>query len=190
MTEVCNEALFQSTHAALVYAYNFSDQQYAPPPMVRLMRGGAVGSGKGLVGIDGAGQAGLILAEVMQLETPSQAVLAARFSPHDLPCECGSRCCSGHKASPAWREAIDFLTEYVLKNVLSGCASHYRLRRAMVARLYGEKVTLQEVATRCGVPRDRAQDQNSKVSKHLQAVERRAFEALDARFKLLGLIPS
>ena len=187
MTEVC-DALFESTHAALVFAYNYSDQQYSPPPMVRLMRGGTVGSGKGLVGLDGAGQAGLILAEVMQMEIPSQAVLAARFSPHGIPCDCGSKCCSGHRASAAWREAIDFLTEYVLRNVLSGCASHYRMRRAMVARLYGEKVTLQEVATRCGVPRDRAQDQNSKVSKHLQAVERRAFEALDARFKELNLV--
>lgn len=82
------EALFDSTHEALIFAYNFADQQFAKSLMARLYA--KHGSGKGLSGIDGAGEAGMIMASVMQLKQYEQDALCARYTKVKSCCKgCG-----------------------------------------------------------------------------------------------------
>lgn len=154
--------LFASAHSALVFAFNFSGQSYDRPMMNR-MADGPKRSGKGLVGLDGAGQAGMIRGEVAVLGKLHEAIVTAYYAPHSMPCDCRKSCCSGSKVNPEWSEAISFITQAAMSH-LSGLMSNHRLRRAIVAKNFGEKVSLGDVAAVCGVNRDTASAHNEKIS--------------------------
>lgn len=90
------DTLFDNAHGALVFAFNFSGQCYDRPAMNRLATP-AAGTGKGLVGLDGAAQAGFILAEVKGMGKLAEAILTARLAPRSMPCHCRSSCCASHR---------------------------------------------------------------------------------------------
>jgi len=81
VNDVAFEPLFPHAHAALLFAFRYNLEQYDPTPIAALMKRkeGALGTGKGLVGMDGASQAGRIRYEVSQLPKLEQLVIAARF---------------------------------------------------------------------------------------------------------------
>ncbi len=73
---------FSSVYGALTFAFNFSADQYAQSPMSKLVKGnGNLGSGKGLIGVDGAAQAGMIMREVCSLGYAEKMYLIALFTP-------------------------------------------------------------------------------------------------------------
>jgi hypothetical protein len=181
------EPLFGSTHAALVFAFNFSHQAYDRPRMNR-MSDGPKRSGKGLVGLDGAGQAGLIRAEVSRLNPAEAMVVTARFAPRRDRCECRQSCCSGWRPGREWRAATDHLTEYVLRMALAGTVSHYRVRNGIVRRIFGDTVNLGELAEHAGVGRDTMGDHAKRIAKHLGGIEGRAMKAIDANLFAKGLV--
>lgn len=76
---IAEDHLFDSLHAALTFAYRYSGQQYSPSIMAKMMRGSG-GSGKGLSGLDGAAQAGLIRGLLSNLDLNERNVIAAKFS--------------------------------------------------------------------------------------------------------------
>lgn len=82
-----NDAIFDSTRSAVVFALGFSTQQYGATPLSKLQRN-RIGSGKGLVGMDGAGQAGMVLAQIARLGQTDRAVIVARFAPRFEPSPC------------------------------------------------------------------------------------------------------
>ncbi|WP_407280592.1 hypothetical protein U5817_09930 [Aromatoleum evansii] len=180
--------VFHSTHAALTFAYNYSLQQYDAPPMSKLMRG-AIGSGKGLVGLDGAGQSGFVRAEVGQLPVEQQMVIAARFAPAFEDCDCGRACCSGKTAGREWSSAIEWLTSYAMRAALAGCVSHHRLRQALVMRAFGRKAaSLDELADIASVHRNTVSDQNQRVQKCMREIEAKAQRAIDDRLRNCGMV--
>ncbi|WP_348995933.1 hypothetical protein ABFG95_11985 [Achromobacter sp. HNDS-1] len=140
------EPLFKSAHAALVFALNYSMQQYDRPLMNRKAAGPATGPGKGLSGVDGAGQAGMVRVELAKLTPIQQAALVASVAPQQLPCECKVSCCSGLKLNQEWANAIRDLTTAAAAGALSGCLSNGRLRSMLIQRLFGAKVTLSQLA--------------------------------------------
>lgn len=175
--------LFPSAHAALTFALNFSMQQYDRPLMNRIASGELTagmtpGGGKGLSGLDGAGQAGMIRAELERLKPIEQAVLVAQAAPSQIPCACGVACCSGWKINPEWQDAMSVLTSAAAPAALPGCVSNGRLRSALIQRLFGAKVGLAELAERY--------DKNEKtVSAHQAKLKRWLFGGGDE--KELGL---
>lgn len=199
-----SDALFSTSHAALTFAMNFSCQQYDPPAMSKMMRGPMIGTGKGLVGLDGAAQAGMILAQLDDLPALHKAVLIARTAPNSLPCSCGARCCSGHRPNDDWTRAIAYITQEAL-GVLAGCVSHYRLRRMIVEKCFGAGSSISDMADKCGVSRDTASDHNARILRWLRgdkptkhAVKRigdrkigeeeRAWESIDETLRAIGLV--
>ncbi|MBB5448411.1 MULTISPECIES: hypothetical protein [unclassified Paraburkholderia] len=124
------EAVFEDVVHALRYAYSFNSQQYGKSLMARMY--GPPGSGRGLSGIDGAGQAGFVLAEVEKLPLVQQAVLFVRYSPPDFPCSCGADCCSGHRPNKAWNSVIEWLVTHHVAVLLPGCMRNVRLHRELV----------------------------------------------------------
>ena len=74
-----DEPLFNSTHVALTFAFEYAGQQSPRTPMTSLMRTENIGSGKGLSGLDGAAQAGFILAEVCRLSDDQHNIIVARY---------------------------------------------------------------------------------------------------------------
>ncbi|KUE88899.1 DNA-binding protein [Cupriavidus necator] len=197
MTE---ERLFDSSHAALVFAFNFSGQQYLASAMNKAMTP-ALGRGKGLIGLDGAAQAGMIRAELGMLPELHQAVLTARTAPRDIPCECRSSCCKGRRPNSEWAGAVAWLTDRAMQQ-LSGSFSHYRVRRSILEKIFGARVNLAEIAEGCGVHRNTVSDQNAKLKlwiegerakKGLNAapgVEQVAWTAIDIRLKASGMVKS
>ncbi|SIO50691.1 hypothetical protein SAMN05444172_2596 [Burkholderia sp. GAS332] len=124
------EPIFNDAVHALRYTYSFNSQQYGKSLMARMY--GPPGSGRGLSGIDGAGQAGFVGAEIEKLPLLQQAVLFVRYSPPDFPCSCGRPCCSRHTPNNARERIIEWLADYHIAALLAGCVSNMRLRRELV----------------------------------------------------------
>lgn len=158
--------LFESAHGALVFAFNFSGQCYDRPMMNRLASP-AVGSGKGLVGLDGAAQAGMIRAEVQTLGKLAEAIIIARMAPRSVPCHCRSACCAGHRPNKEWTDAISVLADYVRTTALAGCTSNGMLRREYVVRHFTRKddrISLEALAEKHDIHRDTASAHAAKVA--------------------------
>lgn len=103
-----SDGLFRSMSEALRFAYSYAGQQSPHTPMAKLMQGGSIGSGRGLVGGDGAGQAGMILGSVERLlSTEQRLVVLVRFGASIIE-ECS--CCGARGHAPWWRDAVAALS--------------------------------------------------------------------------------
>jgi hypothetical protein len=156
---------FKNAHTALVFAFNFSGQHYDRPLMSR-MADRFAGSGKGLVGLDGAAQAGMVRAEVKALGRLNEAIITARFAPRAIPCNCGAPCCSGKRQNTEWTNAVAWLSDHMRKTALAGCVSNAVLRREYVARYFTKKearASLDDVAARHGIHRNTVAAHAAKV---------------------------
>ena len=196
------EPLFESAHGALVFAFNFSGQCYDRPMMNRLASP-AIGSGKGLVGLDGAAQAGMIRAEVQTMGKLAEAIIIARIAPRSVPCHCRSACCAGHRPNKEWTDAISVLADYVRTTALAGCTANGMLRREYVVRYFSrkdERVSLEVLAERHDVARNTISAHASKVAmlfggtqakKDKAAVpgfEAAAMNAIEDRLRAIGMV--
>ncbi|MDF3939939.1 hypothetical protein P3W66_07855 [Achromobacter denitrificans] len=165
MRRTCSdeEPLFKNLHAALTFALNFRMQQYDRPLMNRVAAGSSNGEGKGLSGVDGAGQAGMIRAELDRLLPLERAVLVAAAAPSQIPCECRVSCCSGWKINPEWQDAMSQLVSAAAAGALSGCVSNGRLRSALIQRHFGADVSLAKLADRYKVSERTAEAHSAKL---------------------------
>lgn len=186
------EPLFKSAHAALVFALNYSMQQYDRPLMNRKAAGPAAGPGKGLSGVDGAGQAGMVRVELAQLPPIQQAVLVASIAPQQLPCDCKVSCCSGWKINQEWANAMSDLTTAAAAGALSGCMSNGRLRSMLIQRLFGAKVTLSKLAEEHRVDERTVSAHHAKLKRWLfggageVGLHQQASQALTQRLRACG----
>ncbi|VVD29176.1 DNA-binding protein [Paraburkholderia dioscoreae] len=189
-----SEVVFKSAFDAVRFALCYSSQQYGETLMAKRLRGDSTSQGMGLVGLDGAGQAGQIRREMWEMPDLHLAALVARAAPHDVPCCCGAQCCSGHRPNQEWRAAIAWLTDASTAYV-SGF-SHYQVRRAIVERIFGSKEDLQDIAERCGAHRNTVGNHNTAVRRWLEGgkksgevgVTQVAWSAIERRFSDLGLL--
>lgn len=181
-----DEAVFRSARGALLFAFNFTHGTLKKSALAEMM--GASGGGRGLGGLDGAAQAGMIRAEVDQLPELQRAVLAGRYAPPVVPCPCRRPCCRGEVEGQEWGASVSWITERILHEGLAGTISHYRLRRALVMRYFGRKLSLVSVADQCRVHRNTASDRNSKVVEYLRKEEKLAEYAIDGRLKQVGIV--
>ena len=196
------QPLFVSAHSALVFAFNFSGQNYDRPMMNRLASP-AVGTGKGLVGLDGAAQAGFVRAEVQGLGPLAEAILIARIAPRHMPCHCRSSCCGGKKANREWSNAIGYLADYVRTTALAGCTANGIMRREYVVRYFSrkeERTSLEDLSERHDVDRHTASAHASKVvvlfgghqarkgAQPAPGLEAVAMEAIEHRLREIGMV--
>lgn len=165
------EPLFDSAYAALAFAYRYSTQQYQPTPMARLMRG-SIGSGKGLHGLDGAAQAGLVRAMVGKLPEFERAAITARFS---------------FKSSEGYAAKI-VLIRPATASLGTGIHSR-RMVDHLVQKFYGERVYLKELAELVGMHANTMTDRWRCIRKALTELEHRAIDRAEAEFQVAGLVP-
>lgn len=177
-----DEVLFKSAADALRFAFNYSHQQYDRPLMNRLAGSQSEGKGKGLSGLDGAAQAGMIRRELSTLSTLYRAVLVAQHAPRTFVCDCGRSCCAGTRINFEWRDAVSTVASYACRLVPGG-RGRYLLRRDLVFRLYGSGATLVSIAKKRGVSEQTASEHNSRVSIWL----RRGQEARGGRKAVLSI---
>jgi len=169
-----DEPLFNSTHDALVFAFNYAGQQSPRTPMTSLMRTAQIGSGKGLSGLDGAAQAGMILAEVDRLPDDQHNVIVARYG-HVLH-ECPH--CEQDAPSDEWRAAIDALSHCV---EMEGV--HRKVRLMMVERaICGGRLDIDLLCKRYSMARSTTFKQLSTIKIKLRKIEKTALSNLDSVF--------
>lgn len=180
------EPLFRAAHGALMFAFNFAHGGLEKSTLAKLLPPGK--PGRGLSGLDGAAQAGMIKAEVTSLDEDYRTVIAARFAPVNSPCSCKALCCSGRRENPEWRAAVHWLAEYALIEGLTGTISHLRIRRALVTKYFGVRISLVAIAQECGVNRDTVSANNMRLVERLKKLEHQALEAIDDRLVIAGII--
>jgi hypothetical protein len=196
------EILFKTANGALVFAFNFSSQAYDRPTMNR-MAAPSLGNGKGLVGLDGAAQAGFVLAEVKAMGKFAEAILIARLAPRSTNCECRASCCSGRKPNRVWTDAIAFLADHVRTTALAGCVANGMMRREYVVRYFAkrdERTSLEELADKHDIARQTVSAHASKVVLYFGGSQARkdkpatpgfesiAFNAIEDRLREIGMV--
>ncbi|MGF6697633.1 hypothetical protein OKW38_002245 [Paraburkholderia sp. MM5496-R1] len=156
------EPVFKSTEAALRYAYAFSTEQYGRSAMAVMYA--RPGNGLGLGGLDGAGQAGMVRAEIDKLTPTQRAVLVVRYAPRELPCSCRRPCCSGHYQNGEWKAAIEDLVQHTAP-LFAGHVSNVRLRAALI-----RAAILRERPNHTALGKEFGVDRNT-VAKHAGIIE-------------------
>lgn len=160
---IMEERLFSSAHAALTFAFNYSAQAVERPMMARMADKGG-GTGKGLGGLDGAGQAGMILSKVKSLSRLHQAILRARFGERVASCPC----CGSPADDHDWLAAIRVISDHAVADALSSHVTSRILRDAIIARYFGKKLLLQDAAVRVNVSVATASRHNSLLVEWLR----------------------
>jgi hypothetical protein len=175
------DQLFRNTHEALTFAFNYSSQQYALSPMAKLMKTG-IGSGKGLVGNDGAAQAGIIASRVGQLPPMQRACITARYAPKFEDCPC---CQRSEKMTDAYREAIAELTEWSISQCTG--ITLRNMRAAIIRSFFERGVSISAAAAELGVAKATAYDQRARIHKALKELDLCSQRAVDDRLSDLLL---
>tara|TARA_R110002051_G_scaffold163921_4_gene235137 strand:+ start:250 stop:819 length:570 start_codon:yes stop_codon:yes gene_type:complete len=178
------EALFVSTREALVFAFNYADQQYAKSPMGSLYA--VPGSGRGLTGVYGAGEAGMIMAEVMRLKPLEGDALCVRYTGVRSQCNC-----CGHEVDTSQvRDAIGRLIHYAAHQ--SANTGNLSLVRAIVRDYFGlERVgTAKLMAEQQDVHRNTVSNHSGKIKRALRMLERQAEKNIDRLLQGSGKVAS
>lgn len=167
---IAEEPLFPGgAYDALAFAFRFNAQQYAPTPCAKLMRG-HIGSGKGLVGVDGAAQAGIIRGLIEPLAPWEKAAIAARFAIE----------------RKELFKARDTLITPVMASLPTGIHNR-RLVDALVQKYFGRKVKLKHLAAEYGLHVDTMTQRWACTRKTLTEIEHRAFGRAEERLIEAGL---
>lgn len=189
-------ALFRSVHDALKFACNYRHGQLKAPGMATLYQT-PPGLGndppkppsRGLGGLDGAAQAGIIGAEIKALEPKIRGqIIIARFTVKAIVCDCQNLCCSGFRPNVAWFKAISEIAELARTEALAGTVVNFHLRHLMVRKYFGVHVSFLGAAKTAGVDRDTASAHGSKVVTWLKDHERKAIFAIEGRLKQAGIV--
>lgn len=180
------DAVFTSTHSALKFAFNFTHGTVQK----NILDLSNSGNGRGLAGLDGAAQAGMVLGEIDRLSILSRNLLRGRYGVRTNNCSCKAPCCNGYRVNGSWGEAVDYLAEYLLLAELHEKIWHQKLRRALIIRYFDVKQPFTEIATSCGLKRDTASNYYKRVVEHLRKQERHAFVTIDARLQAVGIVIS
>lgn len=173
-TEQYEPPLFANSHAALIFAFYYGLQQ-SPPSIMNALMNPPTESGKGLAGVDGAAQAGMIKNEIQKIGKVGMSIITARFAPKTIACECGSLCCSGFKANKDWVNAIAYLSDHVRSTALAGCVSNGLLRREYVVRYFSaekQRTSLEQIAKKHEVSINTVSAHNQKVFQLLGGIRR------------------
>lgn len=177
MAETKSEALFESGYDACRFAYCYSGQQYAMTALAKMMKGGPCGTGKGLVGLDGAAVAGTVKRHVEGLPFPMPVAIACR---HEINRE---------KA----RQYAMLLVQFVIPALGTG-AHHRRLVHALVCLYFniggtdGQKYRLASLCDEFGMSADTMTRRKAAAFKRLREIESASQCVVDEALKAAGIV--
>lgn len=182
---VDNEPLFSSAAAAVAFALNFTGHSYQSA-MINRMAGTPAPTGRGLGGLDGAAQAGMIRAELASIGVLGEAIITAEMAQRTKPCSCRAPCCSGEVTNVEWSASIGVLSN--LMKDLKICPSHFVVRANLLRRFFGVDISISEIARQSGLSRDTITAYNSKLVSVLKPEKKRAWAEFDRRLIERGII--
>jgi len=167
-----SEPLFASTHAALSFAFGYSERA-GRPNLLGILSSREYVPGHGLNGLDGAAQSGMIRHQVEALKPLQRAVIVCKFS---RPTHCPN--CHSLVDSSERTESIETLVHHTL-DVLKGERPNLALRRGLVRAEYGERIRFVDLARTCGVSQNTVTNHAKKVHQALRSLEKAALARLD-----------
>jgi hypothetical protein len=103
------DGLFSNWRDAVVFGLNYSSAQYGEAALAKAVKRG--GSGKGLFGVDGAAQAGMILAAIERLGDTEASAIVARFAVRTEPCPC-----CGEDKKIGWSSGVHWDKKFWMAN--------------------------------------------------------------------------
>jgi hypothetical protein len=187
--------LFKSANAAVKFAVNFGNELHIERSAMNKMADPPKGADTGLGGLDGAGQAGMILSMIKGTGEFHEACLIARSAAHRIPCSCGAPCCSKSRPNWEWYEAVNFITMEVKRLIDSerrdgtrGIKDDPAMRRALVSKYFGERIKINELAKACEVTDATVSTHHGKLTKILKKTEGEAWTLIEDRLRYAGLI--
>ena len=191
-----DESLFKSAHAAVTFAVNYCNTDHvARSPASKAADTHKGSGGKGLVGVDGAAQAGMILAALRTCGAFYEACVIARVAKKRIPCACGSLCCSKSKPNILWMDAVNCAAmeakaymERMREDGKRGVADNPAMRRAIVAKHFGEQVKIKELAKACEVSDVTVANHIGKIHKLLKKAESEAWEHIEEILRMQGVV--
>lgn len=148
-----DEPIFNTVHGALSFAYTYQGN----PDTSSVNRMGQEPSripGKGLIGIDGAAQAGFIQGRVRKAGVLAEAFIIGEFMPRCLPCDCVQECCSGYKPNKAREGAITYLSNVLHEHVLAGHRTNKPIRVVCVESFFDKAIHVTQTAENIGISRN------------------------------------
>ncbi len=173
---------FKNAQEALIFAFNFSHQQYPRSPMSRAIFQSK--GGRGLGGLEGAAQAGMIKQEVSLLKPIESNYIIARYEP------IGSR---------VWVKAMGGLSVHVRNNVLPRCQTTTSMRMDYIMRFlpYCRHISINELAKKHAISEKTAVNHIKEVKKLFRGsavnnnrhagLEERAMTAIADRLEKAGI---
>ena len=191
-----DEALFKSAHAAILFALNYCNTEHIErSAMSKASDTSKGGSGKGLVGLDGAAQAGIILSQLRSTGSLYEACIIARLAKKRIPCACGALCCAKHKPNFVWLDAINQVSmeaksylDEVREAGKRGLVDIPAMRRAIVAKHFGESVKIKELAKACDVSDVTVSQHIGKLGKFLKKAESEAWQSVEDVLRASGIV--
>jgi hypothetical protein len=177
--------LFQSAASAAAFALNFSGQNYQKPLTSRMAQP-ASARGRGLSGLDGAAQAGMIRAELAAIGLTGEAIIIAEMTNKTKPCTCKAPCCSGELTNWEWAAAIGLLSN--IAKDMKICPGYANVRANLLKRFFGVPLEITEIARLCGVTRDTVYNHNAKLFSVFKPLKKKAWSDFDARLVESSLI--
>lgn len=195
--------LFERSKAAVFFALNHTRSIYSQPLMnkaANALAAAAEGRKGGprrdeLVGLDGAGQAGLIYLHLENLPPFQRLALVARVAKHSFPCSCRSPCCMGVRPNPEWVDAIKKLNDYV-RNEMDRLQAKSRkkiiinpqLRRMLIEKHFGRKHVNADLAEQFQLSENTITTYNYKVREILNGWEKDGWTQMDRELSDINII--
>lgn len=174
------DPVFKSAHEALTFAFRFAGQQSPKTPMSVMMQTSHLGSGRGLSGLDGAGQAGMVLAALKHLKDDERHVLIARYGDVRRPCPC----CGQPAPDQVWAEAVEALSLCDELHDLPKAVRHAAIEKSVCRR----KLRFGEYVTEYGLSERTLRDKVRKVKDRYAKVENAALAWLGDFFQARGVL--
>ena len=177
-----SEALFRSAHQALSFAFTFSQTQHGTAAAAERQIALAAreryertaGSGRGLKGLDGAAQAGMIRSLVERNTPPAfQAVVIARFA----------------LLSDDQRRRACFLLAHRCRHEVPPSVTLAEIGR-LVGKATGREVNLGLMAQSCGVDERTTRRWALAVRRYVQSVERPGMATIEHLLQAAGVVES
>jgi hypothetical protein len=186
------DAPFPDTVHAMGFAAAYAGNP-ARPVQSRMVD--ATNGSRDLSGLDGAAQAGMVLNAVEGLGKLAVAVMLATCAPRTTECSCRMPCCCGERVNPAWRQAIDLISqaadEVISEQSKRQTKASYAMRSAIVVKIFTprtQKTSFATIAADLKVDADTVSKHHRVILRWVRAVEAAAWNDADTVLRNVGIV--
>lgn len=188
-----NDAPFGSALEALRFAFTFALGAKPNRDAVNQLSSPTKSTGRGLGGMDGAAQAGMVLSKLHECGPLPENLLIAKVAPRSIPCSCGAPCCSKARPNLQWSQAHGYVTDYCLVTVRKsstgtrGLMFNYQLNAALVLKYLGSHQSIKEISEGAEVSLQTAHSHKKILFSLLKSKESEAWQNIEQRLIVAGI---